>query len=254
MKEALQVITDGYNRRARLYPALVCIAPAIVTCMAILGVTLSAVQSIAGVIISCGGTYLLSQLARDAGKRREKELYERWGGMPSMAIFRHRHPRLDAITKARYHKKLGALLKTHVPTRADEERDAQSTDEIYAAWSNYLRVNTRDTKLYSLLFQELVQYGYRRNLWGLRSIGITICTLSICSAAGWSLLGWYRTIGWHPESAAAGAFGCILLVLWIGWFTPDWVRVPAEEYAARLAEATDTLQTKASAAKSGSGD
>ena len=82
--------------------------------------------------------------------------------------------RIDPITKARYHKRLADLVKgAKAPSANDEQEDPVAADGVYSAWSTYLRVNTRDTKKYSLLLQENINYGYRRNVWGLRPIGIT---------------------------------------------------------------------------------
>src|SRR5437660_5339575 len=107
----LNLITDGYDRKARHYPALLLLAPVLVTVIAIASAKLSALQSLGATIVGCGGAFLLSQLARDAGKNGEKKLFEKWAGLPSVAIFRHRDLRLDAITKARYHKKLVTVVK-----------------------------------------------------------------------------------------------------------------------------------------------
>ena len=107
----LDLITDSYERKARLYPAVVLLAPVVVTIIAIMSEKLSALQSLGVTVVGCGGTFLLSQLARDAGKKGEMTLFEKWGGLPSVAIFRHCDTRLDSITKAQYHKKLATLVK-----------------------------------------------------------------------------------------------------------------------------------------------
>jgi hypothetical protein len=178
------------------------------------------------------------------GKKGERKLYEEWGGMPSVAIFRHLDKRLDGITKARYHKKLPTLVKAAAPSRADEERDPAVTNETYLAWSNYLRVNTRDTKKYPLVFQELVEYGYRRNLWGLRPAGIIISGLAAMIASGWCY-GKYQITGeWSPDIAGAAGLALVFLFFWVFRFTPEWVRIPADAYAERLAETTDTMGAK----------
>ncbi len=237
---------DTYERKARLYPVLLLVAPVAVTIVAILSIQLSAVESLGaafiGLLIECGGAFLLSQLARDAGKNKEKMLFEKWGGMPSVAIFRHRDTRLDAITKARYHKKLATLVKGAKPPSVTDEQSAPgSADQVYIAWSTYLRVNTRDTKKYRLLFQENISYGFRRNTWGLRPVGIMTNSFCLLTLATWSYLSYQST---HKISAnIVGAAICILLLLllWVFRFSANWVRTPADAYAARLAEAIDTL-------------
>lgn len=247
----INIITDGYERKARLYPALLLIAPVVGTAVAMLTAKFTGLQSLAAGVVGCGGAFLLTQLARDAGKRHETSLFAQWGGLPSVAIFRHRDTRLDAITKARYHKKLAGLVKeAKAPTPEQEQADPAAADAVYAAWSTYLRVNTRDTKKFALLFQENVAYGYRRNVWGLRVIGIIVSLLSVvaCGARVYFL---QSSTGKIDEAVAgAAAFAALMLILWLFRFTGAWVRVPADAYAERLAECAEALGAKTTAPKS----
>src|SRR5271170_428316 len=171
----INLITDGYERKARLYPGLLLVAPVVITLVGVASAKLSTLESLGTVAAGCGGAFLLTQLARDAGKRCEKDLFEAWGGMPSIAVFRHRDSLIDVLTKARYHGCLVALVKgAKAPTPEEEAADPAGADQVYSAWSSYLRVHTRDTKKYPLLFQENVSYGYRRNVCGLRPLGIVV--------------------------------------------------------------------------------
>jgi len=240
------IITDSYERKARLYPALLLIAPVVGTGVAMSSAKLSGLQSLVAGVIGCGGAFLLTQLARDSGKKRESSLFSKWGGMPSVAIFRHRDPRLDAITKARYHKKLAKLVKEAKPPAPEEEQaDPASADAVYKAWSNYLRINTRDTKKFALLFRENIAYGYRRNIWGLRPVGlfISLVSMAICLVRIYCI---YKSTEEISESVAGAAiFSVIMLLLWLFRFTDDWVRIPADAYAERLAETVDALAPEA---------
>ncbi|MBX3673897.1 MAG: hypothetical protein KF776_13025 [Burkholderiales bacterium] len=249
----LNLITDPYDRQARLYPAILLIAPVALSAVAILTERLTGLHTIGALLIGLGGAFLLTQLARDAGKRGEKTLFEKWGGIPSVAIFRHSDSRLDSSTKARYHKKVAALVKeAKAPTEEQERADPVAADEVYSAWSNYLRVNTRDTNKFALLFKENVNYGYRRNVWGLRPLGIAASALSLAACVGWIYF-WHRSPQALDASViGAAAFNALLLLLWLFRFTDDWVRVPADAYAARLAECIESLGGKASAQKDGS--
>ena len=238
----VNLMTDRYERKARLYPALLLIAPVVAGAVAMLPAKLSGLQSLGAALVGCGGAFLLTQLARDAGKKGEKVLFKKWGGLPSVAIFRHRNNQLDAITKARYHKKLTGLVKeTKAPTAVQEQADPVGADAVYVAWSNYLRVNTRDTKNFALLSQENVSYGYRRNVWGLRPVGIVVSILSFL-ACGIRLYSIYQSTGkFDVDLIGAGAFSAIFILLWSFRFTAGWVRIPADAYAERLAECTETL-------------
>lgn len=239
---ALNLITDGYERKARLYPALLLVAPIVITIVGIASTKLSTLESSAAALAGCGGAFLLTQLARDAGKKREKQFFEEWGGLPSVAIFRHRDTRIDAITKGRYHKQLATLVKgTKAASPEGEAADPAAADQVYSAWSSYLRVHTRDTKKYQLLFQENISYGYRRNVCGLRPLGIVVSSLSLAGGAGW-LYHLHSTTG-TITAESVGALVCVfvILLLWAFRFTPNWVRIPADAYAERLAETTDSM-------------
>lgn len=151
----ISLITDSYDRKARVYPSLLLVAPAVGTLVAFLSSQLSALQSLGVAIVGCGGTFLLSQLARDAGKKGEPKLFEQWGGMPSVAIFRHRDGRLDPITKARYQKRLATLARgTKAPTVDEEQADPAAADQVYSAWSKLttcgsIRETQRNTPSFS---------------------------------------------------------------------------------------------------------
>ena len=167
-----------------------------------------------------------------------------------MLIFRHAHKRFDSITKARYHKRLAALVKgAKAPTPDEEQANPAAADEVYSAWSHYLRSNTRDTKKYPLLFQENVSYGYRRNVWGLRPFGIAV-SLVCALVVGGRLSFIYKGTGQiEQELAGALAVSLLFLALWLFRFTSDWVRVPANAYAERLAESLEAIGGKAPAEK-----
>ena len=238
----INLITDGYERKARLYPALLLVAPVVIALIGVASAKLSTLESLGTVAAGCGGAFLLTQLARDAGKKRERALFEAWGGMPSVAILRHRDGRIDVITKARYHKQLAALVKGAIAPSAEEEvADPAAADQVYSAWSSFLRVHTRDTKKYPLVFQENVSYGYRRNIYGLRTFGIVVSGLSLAAGAIWLYHLHFTTAAITPESV--GALGCVFVtfLLWAFRFTRDWVRIPADAYAERLAESVESV-------------
>ncbi len=229
----LDLVKDSYDRKARLYPALLVIVPLALT-----------VGSGGAALASCGGVFLMTQLARDAGKRREAALFESWDGVPSVAILRHRDQRIDAITKGRYHKKLAALVKgTKAPVAADEHSEPRKADSVYEAWCAYLRSHTRDTKKFTLLLQENVNYGYRRNVLGLRPVGIATSAFSLLACCGWGYVV-HRTGGdIQSEFVLAGVVALVFLLFWIFVVSPAWVRVAADAYAGRLVEALEHLGT-----------
>jgi hypothetical protein len=88
-----------------------------------------------------------------------------------------------------------------------------------------------------------VNYGYRRNLWGLRTIGIVSTTLA-AAALGYRI---YQMSGGEILIGAL-ALTVVFPLLWIFRFTAEWVRIPADAYAERLAETVDTVGSKLASA------
>jgi hypothetical protein len=241
----VNLISDVYDRKARLYPALVLVAPIVATTVAILSPQFTGWQSLAAAFAGTGTSFFFTQLARDAGKQREEALFASWGGKPSVTMFRHRDSRIDSITKDRYHRKLASLVKgTKPPSISAEQADPEGADKIYTAWSHYLRSNTRDTKKYTLVFQENINYGYRRNVWGLRVIGIVVSSVCCVVALGWLWLIFDH--GKRPtlQAWAALAWSFAFLLLWLFRFTARWVRIPADAYAERLVESVELFPVK----------
>ncbi len=53
----------------------------------------------------------------------------------------------------------------------------RKTDNVHAQAKrlyNYLRENTRDKEKFGLVYAELIGYGFRRNLWGMKKLGVTL--------------------------------------------------------------------------------
>jgi hypothetical protein len=251
----VNLITDSYERKARLYPGLLLVAPIVIILIGMSSAKLSKLESLGTALAGCGGAFLMAQLARDAGKKCEKSWFEAWGGMPSVAAFRHREGLIDSITKARYHAHLTVLVKdAKAPTLEEEAADPSSADQVYSAWSSYLRVHTRDTKKFPLVFKENISYGFRRNVCGLRPIGIVVSSLSFAAGVAWLYHLHLSGVTATPEAIGALACALVFLLLWVFRFTPDWVRIPADAYAERLAETVDSMNgglkaTKARAKK-----
>jgi len=158
---------------------------------------------------------------------------------------------LDSITKARYHKQLSTLVKgANAPLAADEEADPRAADAIYTAWSHFLRANVRDNpNIAPLLLKENINYGYRRNVWGMRPMGIILCAACVITTGGrlWFIYKGTNQISEHLVGAFIVSF--FFLGLWVFRFTDEWVRVPADAYAERLAESLETFGSKTAAAK-----
>jgi hypothetical protein len=249
----LSQVFDPYARQARLYPALIVILPAallIVVWFPALWTTWGALASLAS---SFGLMLLLAQVARDRGKKLEVSLYDAWGGKPSVVLLRHRDSRIDEHTKTRYRAFLkGKLPQLTLPSADEERANPEAADAVYQSVTTWLLTQTRDTKRFAILFRENISFGFRRNLWGLKPVGIAITLAAGClSLAAMGYRHWLEQSAPNPEVAIVTAAVWLLLVIWIVVVNPTWVRLPADAYGLQLLAACDTLGTP-QAAKPGS--
>lgn len=178
-------LPDTYTVKARIFPALLAALPA----LALASVMVSWRElGISHVIAGCAAMMLLyafSDLARRLGKNKERGLFGKMGGKPSTTMLRHRDGRFDASAKASWCHFVGGRLKEKPPTVEAESADPDAADAFYERCGDWLREHTRDHKRFKLIFEELVTYGFRRNLLGLKwpALALNAVVVSTCIAA-----------------------------------------------------------------------
>jgi hypothetical protein len=238
----MKVGLDEYSRNARLKPAFIVVLPLALT-IAVLGFKQSAAEGVLlGIASSLGFTFLLAQLVRDRGKAKEPKLFQLWGGKPTTAMLRHGEPRINLQTRTRYHKKLGSLLSLPLPSDAQQRVDPAGADAKYETCVDYLLSRTRDTQRFQLLFQENVNYGFRRNLWAMKPVGLVISVASLATLSAVNLFeAAVGDVRWFTNLTAITIIA-LLLTWWLLRINPNWVRLSADEYARRLLSCIDDLQ------------
>lgn len=243
----LEQLTNPYDRRAKLYPMVLTLLPVA------LGITAWSPSSyqIEGVlgsaVILLALASLLTQLARDQGKRREPELFRLWGGRPSDRLFSYAAGGLAPATLARRHQTLTLLdpALTFPKSVAEEIASPTESAAACAAATELLIARTRSRTDFPLLFQENVNYGYRRNLWGMKPAGIVLAILGMIASA--------VRVGvdiWNDSTPTATAWAGLalstaLLAIWWLRVNASWVKIPADGYARQLTEACDRLNLPA---------
>lgn len=239
--KALTSNLDEYTIKARLKPAFLVALPLLCATLALFPEELTGLSTVVSLFVYAGGSVLMSQIGREWGKRKEPGLYQEWDGQPSIQRLRHR----DATNKqilARYHAKLQELLPDlKIPTAQEEQADPRNADEVYDACCAFLRTETRDKKVFNLIFEENVNYGFRRNLWGMRPLGIlaALVGLIVIGIAAW---GFSRGEPAIPKMLwIYGSINLLLLLAWLFVFNKDWVKTAAVAYGERLLESCEKL-------------
>ena len=237
----MKISFDEYSQKARIKPGLITVLPIGLAVLAFNPGGVFGWAIIWSLITISGGTLLISEIGRDLGKNKEKKLYEMWGGMPSVRMLRH-HNNINAEELKIRHKKLSELIvDIKIPSANEELQDNKKADNIYGVCSTFLRNNTRDVEKFSLIFKELCSYGFRRNLWGLKSIGIFINILGLVLIAIKLYYSFENQITVQPILWIALSINFVLLFVWVAWIKVNWVKIAADAYAERLLESVDSL-------------
>lgn len=191
---------DKYTIKARVFPAVIAFAPALALAVLYISWDSFSLSDAFVALASVIFLVVLADIARRSGKRIEKQLLKSWGGMPSTHLLRHRDATLNDHTKSRYLKFLAEKIGEDAPTLEDEEENPQSCDEFYGRCCLWLREHTRDRELFGILLEENMNYGFRRNLLGLKNVALAmsalvavvcvisfVCGVSIIAAEGAAL-------------------------------------------------------------------
>lgn len=240
---------DPYDWRARALPALLCLLPALVALLIVYPAAVDGRSSILTLLVSCGFFFLLSRIARDAGKRIQDRLFREWDGAPTTQLLRHRNGYFDAHTTQALHTRLRNLTALSLPDARLEHDLPGAADEVYRAAALWLIKRTRDTQRFPLLFKENISFGFHRNALGLRWVGVAMAVASIMVillATGVISIDvpHYAVAQWRaltvPMAVSLG-FSMLMAFVWLFGITPDAAKRTGFAYAERLLECADEL-------------
>ena len=244
---------DQYTLRARIQPACLVVLPfGTLLFVWLLPESLWG-GSLGGVVASSLGTGFMAQIGRDLGRKKQEALWERWDGAPTTRLLRFRDSCNRTLLTHR-RSKLEQLVGFPLPSEEEESEDPVYADQTYETATKMLINSTRDNDRFPLVYAENINYGFRRNLWGLKrwglGISVTAMVLSWCLLF-WSIGlpisdSWLSTVlsnqDWSLTTRLLGAIlNTVFTLIWMLVINPQWVKLPAEAYAERLLAAVDTL-------------
>ena len=228
---------DRYSSEAEALPVFLAFLPLAALVSAIMpeGFTFQGVLlKVAPFIGSAGLAFVASQIGADFGKRKESELWAKWGGPPTTRFLRYGNQEFNEITRLKTHSNLRAL-GLNVPTLEEQQADPVLADEHYEACVAELRRLTRQKRdAYPMVHKRLIDYGFRRNLSGLKPIGAALAlvvalvasvqialairsdaydgtTLAVLLTSGVWAIGWFALVGERAVSRAADRYAETLL-------------------------------------------
>ena len=227
---------DTYSFRARVLPVYLTFAPVVLLLAAVVPEGLKLPIGGAAALVFAPISFFLSQIGADFGKRLEKSLWTKWGGPPTTRFLRHGNHEFNEVTRGRVHVKL-RQLELHVPTREEQEQDQCAADTHYQSCTEDLIRRTRDTRKFPLVFKGLTEYGFRRNLLGLKVFGVSLTVVGLVGSAWLTYTGLTATKELPAVALVAGLISAGLLLAWLVWVTKRTVKLSDDRYARFILEA-----------------
>ncbi|MCW2992530.1 MAG: hypothetical protein JWQ18_25 [Conexibacter sp.] len=233
---------DRYALQARAWPALITGLPAVVVALAAAVSPSGLGVKLAGALLAVGGQ-VVTHMVRHRGRDLQVDLWRRWGGNPAGRRLSHvdvgDQDELDDVLR-RVERVTGLTLPSAEEERVDPERAARRRDKAVEALRELTRSNP-------VVLAENIDYGFWRNLLGLKRTGRLITTS--CLAGSIALL----ALGSGPFEHRLASWGLSLVVgvamlgFWSRVVTESRVHEAAETYADQLLRAAHALPAASSA-------
>lgn len=221
----LWALSNEYERRARLAPALTALLP-------LLPLTFTLGGSLVGWGVSLGGTtgvvvlgwIALANFASAFGNRLQKQLWPDWPfDAPTNVRLMPDNPNTSPQQRAMWYAQIKKITRLDLQAEADKG-DATAIRSTVNDSIERLRNHYRRRKSRARHDQESIRYGYARNLTGMRPVWLG---LSFVACLGcWASYLWAEgALIW----AIISTITPVLLAL-IGWVLPAFVRTRARYY------------------------
>lgn len=208
-------LLSTYDRKARLIPGLLGVAPVTVT-IATLGLKqFPAVAAVLAFASVAGGGYLLAVLVANFGRRAQAGLWDAWGGRPTTQLLRTRQESDNPTQRDIWRKALTRHTGVRLLSPAKEAADPAAADHAIEAAINQVLHYGQDSR-FPVLLSENAQYGLERNLYGFRWVGRLIAGLCIAGLAAAMI--WTQ---WAPRAAEVSGMVIVGLLLLVWLLTPS---------------------------------
>jgi hypothetical protein len=231
-------LTDRYERKARLLPALIVALPLAIAAGTAGAMTADWYSALGiGALMEGVVGVGLGHLARIPGTQLETKLCRKWGGLPTRRWLRPTDTTCSEAQKSRWRGALRTLTGLTLPATLGSKSESD-IDKLIDDTVRQLRHRLRDDPAAGMVRTHNEDYGFARNLAGLRWVWLMF-SLAAAAVCGFAL---YAGRG-QPVALAAE---CVLvLIAAVSVFTlPAYVCHCADRYAeALLAAAVSAADT-----------
>lgn len=230
-------IFSQYELKARFFPGIIVLTPFALAILILYPELISLESSIFTIMAVIVIIFFLAKLSREAGKKKEKNLMKKMGNYPSTIMLRYSDNEIDSVTKQRYHN----FFKENVhgielPSSSDHEKENPDFyEQQYNSAVKWLLENTRDYKKYDLLLQDNINYGFSRNMLGIKPFGIFFSIVACIINPYTLLVHNNHNLSQIPLKVWLSYLVYIIfLSLWIFFVKEKWVKSTAFAYARTL--------------------
>lgn len=232
---------DEFTTQTRVMPVIIVASPLILAAVA-KGLTFPSLPETGFMaVIIVAVISLLYRLGRNLGKKCETRMVNRLGAMPTTILLRFSDTRIGTVSKQHYHQRINTVYNLHLPEKPAEERPEDDEQYDAAARSLRNRANFDRSKEFRV-YQELKEYHFFRNLYGLKPIGIILyAVLAVREAIlipGFSLKSFFLTP--LPDYLSFAIF--LLAIILYCLVTAKGVEERAFSYAIALIETCERIE------------
>lgn len=232
-------LSDRYERKARLLPGLLLAAAPALTMGTILQeftTWYTAAGSAVGVEFLAA--ILLGQYARSRGRVAEDKLWKAWGGPPTTRWLRPSDETCSNQQKVKWRSAIKRITGLSLPASMPDGVSQDHFDRQIADTTRQLRYSLRSQPEAVILAIHNEDYGFARNLYGVRWFWFMLCVACLVGS------GVAFGLGLRPYMGTVVALSSVIVSLLIACELPDYVRRCADRYAESLF-ATAILVTQA---------
>ncbi|TKD66455.1 hypothetical protein [Pseudalkalibacillus hwajinpoensis] len=236
MSDKILDIFSQYELKARIFPGLITIAPFSLTILIWYPELISFESSFITIFILIIILFFLAKVARERGKKLQTQLLKEWGDFPSVIFLSHTDNTINNQTKKRYHNFLNEHIdELNLPNKKEEIKNPALYREQYKSAVDWLLEKTRDNTKYSLLYQDNINYGFSRNMLGIKPFGIFFAMFSLAI----DLFGLYQSHSFNllesPLKVIISIFLSVFFsLLWLFFVRKKWVESTSRTYARTL--------------------
>lgn len=225
-----------YELKARIFPASFTILPFVITILMWFPELINLESSLIIMLILIISLFFLGKLVREGGRKAQNKLLQKWGSFPTTLYLSHLNNKIDIKTKKRYHDYLNKNIQgLELPSQDEEIKNPKCSQGKYESAVKWLLENTRDTKKFPLLYQDNINYGFSRNMLGIKPLGIVISIISLA-------LDFYLLYSLNYQSITEVNINIIIsivisfaiIIIWIFFVKEKWVKSTSAAYARTL--------------------